>query len=126
MLISAVDLNSKRNPRGLLAQAARKWFEINGPPDARLLPLGYAEREALKHGGIDHIVAWYARSLACRNYAVEKHPSFDDYACGLMASEHTPYFIKKDDELLRRFPPRSLTGLGPGLVWEPPALRHLR
>jgi hypothetical protein len=53
---------------------------------------------------------------------VEKHPSFNDYARGLMASEYTPDFIKKDEDLQRRFAPRPLTGLGPALIWEPPAL----
>jgi hypothetical protein len=120
MLISVLDQN--HNPRGRRAIAARNWFERNGPPDARPLPLGYEEREALKHGGIDHIVAWYACSLACRDYAVEKHPSFDAYARGVMASEFTLHFITNDEELRKRFPPCPLTGLGPGLVWQPPAM----
>ena len=38
-----------------------------------------------------------------------------------MASEITPDFTKTDEELRRRFPPRSLKGLGPGFVWQPPA-----
>jgi hypothetical protein len=120
MLISVLD--QIHNPRGRRAIAARNWFERNAPPDARPLPLGYEEREALKHGGVDHIVAWYACSLACRDYAVEKHPSFDEYARGVMASDETPDFIKKDEELLRRFPPCPLIGMAPGLVWEPPAI----
>jgi hypothetical protein len=41
-----------------------------------------------------------------------------------MASEYAPDFIKKDEELQRRFPPRPLAGLGPALVWEPPAARE--
>ena len=52
----------QNNPDGRPALAARKWFADNGPPDLLPLPLGYNEREALKHGGIDHILAWYARS----------------------------------------------------------------
>jgi hypothetical protein len=125
MLISAVDLIPKRNPRGRRALAARKWFELHGPPDAPPLPLGYNEREALKRGGLPHIVAWYACSLACRDYSFKDHPSFDDYARGVMASDHISYpaaRIQKDAELQRRFPPRPLAGLGPALVWEPPAL----
>jgi hypothetical protein len=123
MLISVVD--QIHNPRGRRALAARKWFELSSPPDAPPLPLGYNEREHLKVGGLKHLVAWYACSLACRDYAVNKHPSFYDYACGVMASEHAPYFIKEDEELQRRFPPWPLKGLGPGLVWEPPAI-HAR
>ena len=123
MIFSSLDdLNTRRNPLGRRAMAARQWFEINGPPDAPPLPLGYDEREALKHGGVDHIFAWYTSSLACLDYAVTEHPSFDDYACGVMASEYAPDFIKKDEELQRRFPPRPLTGLGPALIWESPAI----
>jgi hypothetical protein len=101
------------------ALAAREWFYEKGPAYAQPLPLSYGEREALKSGGVPHILAWYARSLEALDYNYLEHPSFDDYACGVMASEHTPDFIKKE-HLLKRFPPRPLDGLGPGLYWEPP------
>jgi hypothetical protein len=101
------------------ALAAREWFAVNGPADAPPLPLSYGEREDLKHGGLDHIVAWYARSLEGQTYNFAKHPSFYDYACGVMASEHAPDFIK-GAELRLRFIPRELTGLGPGLYWNTP------
>jgi hypothetical protein len=78
------------------------------------------DREALKRGGVPHILAWYARSLSCREYDVLEHPLFDDYARGVMASEYAPDFITRDEELRRRFPPRHLKGLGPGLCWQPP------
>jgi hypothetical protein len=113
----------QNDPDGPEAVAARKWFAENGPPDLQPLPLGYNERERLKHGGADHILAWYARSLDCRNYDVRKHPSFEDYARGVMASEFCSSFIKTEDttgELQKRFPARYLYGLGPGLIWEPP------
>jgi hypothetical protein len=102
MIISAVDLNTRRNPLGRRALSARKWFDLYGPPDAPPLPLGYDEREALKRGGLPTIVAWYACSLACLDYDVLEHPSFDDYGCGIMASDHAPEFIKEDEELRRR------------------------
>ncbi len=103
------------------ALAAREWFTIHSPADAPPLPLSHNEREDLKIGGLPHIVAWYARSLDCRNYDLQDHPSFDDYACGVMASDRAPDFIKNDETLQKRFPPRPLKGLGPGLVWEAPA-----
>src|ERR1035437_4350794 len=103
MLISVND--QVHNPRSRNALAAREWFKRNGPPDAPPLPLGYDEREDLKVGGVKHIIAWFACSLACRDYAVEKHPSFDDYACGLMASKYPPGFVKNDEERKRRSPP---------------------
>ncbi len=107
------------NPRGRKALAARKWFAENSPSDLQPLPLGYNEREDLTHGGADHILAWYARSLDFRKYDVLGHPSFEDYARGAMASEFSPCFIQTE-ELRSRFPARSLYGLGPGLIWEPP------
>jgi hypothetical protein len=110
----------ENDPDGLLARNARKWFADNGPPDLQPLPLGYDERERLKHGGADHILAWYARSLDGRDYDVHAHPSFYDYACGVMASEFAPNFIKNDEKLKKRFPPRELAGMGSGLCWEPP------
>jgi hypothetical protein len=100
---------------------ARKWFENNGPVDLQPLPLGYGERESLKRGGASHILAWYARSLDALDYDVIQHPSFHDYACGVMAcSEHVPASITRDKELQGRFPPRPLSGLISGLIWLPP------
>ena len=109
------------DPTGPAALAAQKWLADNGPPDLKPLPLGYNEREALKHGGIDHVLAWFARSLDCRHYDLAAHPSFDEYARGVMASEFCPYFIKDDETLQKRFPPRPLEWLNNAMVWEPPA-----
>jgi hypothetical protein len=103
-----------------LALRARAWFALHGPVDAQPLPVSYSEREDLKTGGLPHIVAWYARSLEARQYDIEEHPSFDDFARGVMASEYAPGFITEDEQLRRQ-----LTGLGPGLYWRPPE-RHAR
>ena len=95
MIISAVDCQetpAKQRQFERQALAAREWFKQHGPPDAPVFPIGYAEREELKIGGLPHIVAWYARSLAARKYNFEEHPSFDEYASGVMASEkHAPW-----------------------------------
>jgi hypothetical protein len=129
MLISAVDLHTLKKrlgPRGLLA---RKWFALNGPLDAPSLPLNYDEREDLKHSLYGNMVAWYARSFEGQNYDPHKHPSFDDYARGVMAAEERgefvtfQYFSPTDiAQMKKRFPPRTLSGLTPGLCWEPPAV----
>ena len=121
MIISAVDCQetpAKQRQFERQALAAREWFKQHGPPDAPVFPIGYAEREELKMGGLPHIVAWYARSLAARKYNFEEHPSFDEYASGVMNSEkHAPGFIRDNEEMRRRFPPRPLAGLvGPVLV----------
>jgi hypothetical protein len=122
MIISAVDLVTEQKRLGCQALAARKWFAQNGPADAPPLPLSYDEREALKYGGLHHIIAWFARSLAGRDYDWSKHPSFYVYSCGVMASEYTLSEIKNDQELLRRFPPCPLEGLDHGMDWNPPEL----
>lgn len=113
----------ENDPDGPKARRARKWFSKNGPPDLQPLPLGYDEREHLKLTKkqlAEHILAWFARSLDNRDYNVHEHPSFYDYACGVMTSEFAPAFITKDEGLRTRFPPKKLEGLGPGLQWLPP------
>jgi hypothetical protein len=103
------------------ALRARAWFAQNGPQDVQPLPLSYGEREDLKLGGstLQRIVAWFARSLAYRDYAFEGHPSFDDFARGVLASPFAPDFITEDQELPKRYPPRTLPGLGSGFCWKP-------
>jgi hypothetical protein len=108
-------------PQKMLARRAllaREWFAEYGPADVQPLPLSDGEREDLKRGGILHILAWYARSLEARDYNVQQHPSFEDYARGVMAS--APGFICNDERLRKRFPPRPLEWLNNAMVWEPP------
>jgi hypothetical protein len=115
-----MSVDDRASPRGPRALAARKWFAKHGPPDLQPLPLGYDQREALKDGSVSAqlILAWFARSLASLDYNFEMHPSFQNYACGVMASPDTGlYCIKKNKQLRKRFPPRLLPGLGPGLIW---------
>jgi hypothetical protein len=111
-------------PKGLerKAQLAREAFARSGPPDAPPLPIGYNEREHTKGlGWLGKIVGLYARSLENRKYDLQEHPSFDDYARGVMASEHNGFTeMKEDQQLRKRFPPCQLRGLGPGLIWDPP------
>ena len=118
-IISGADLTC--DPDGPEAKAARKWFAEHGPPDLQPLPLGYGERERLKDGSARHIIAWYARSLAELKYDFLKHPSFYDYACGVMASEMAfKFFGIETAELSKRFPPRPLPGLDRHHYWKPP------
>jgi hypothetical protein len=111
----------RASSRGPLAMGARNWFAEHGPPDLQPLPLGYSEREALKDGHTArHILAWYSRSLADLRYDFQKHPSFYDYACGVMASRHTLRWIAENPELQKRFPPRPLEWLDDSFYWRPP------
>ena len=108
------------------ALLAREHFAQYCPPDAPVLPLSYSQREDLKIGGLPTVVALYARSLEGRDYDLQEHPTFFDYACGVMASEYNGYpGMKEDEQLRKRFPPRRLAGLGPGLCWQPPE-QHAR
>jgi hypothetical protein len=99
---------------------AREWFAVNGPPDAPPLPLSSNDVEDYRIArGLMGIVGFYARSLSAQGYDVQKHPSFDDFACGLMAIE-TGWGIEKDQDLKKRFPPRPLKGMLPFVIWAPP------
>jgi hypothetical protein len=124
MMISNAEVLTTERGEWEMAQRAREWFVRSGPADAPPLPLSYDEREALKHGGIDHIVALFARSLAGLGYNWEKHLSFYEYACGAMALRCLPWFVRNDPQLIKRFPPKPLEGLRQiALCWNPPARR---
>lgn len=108
------------------ALLAREWFAIYGPHDAPPLPLSDAELEDLKYTDpFSHIVECFAYSLRAHDWDFNSHPSFEDFACGVMASEHAPDLIKKADALRKRYPPRPLRYLNPGNCWEPPE-QHAR
>jgi hypothetical protein len=104
------------------AVLARRWHAVNGPqdPDLQQLPLGYHEREATKREGCaGRILAWYARSLAHNDYDIQKHPSFYEYACGVLAQKVGGSVLF--EQLKHRFPPRLLPGLDKSSGdWDPP------
>ena len=102
------------------ALVAREWFAIYGPPDAPLLPLDGPDQGYLRyHEPFQHLVAEYARSLAANKWEFHRHPSFEDFARGALASEYSPKFTRENAALLKRFPPCPLPGLGPGQIWSP-------
>jgi hypothetical protein len=102
--------------RALVARAREAWANPGMPP----LPLSSAECYDLKRRqGIDYLWSEYASSLRILKYDDFRHPSFEQYARGVMASPLAPDFITKDPTLLKRFPPRHLPGLGSGLCWIP-------
>ena len=111
--------NRKSEPRFAHSWPAQQFAREN--PGMPPLPVSYNEREEYKgRGGVHSIVSVYARSLVAQNYDVGRHPSFERYACGVLASPLAPGFVTQDEELRRRFPPRPLDGLGSGLYWDPP------
>ena len=107
----------------ILPLLAREWFAVYGPRDAPPLPLAHEDVEDHRRaGGLAAIVGFFARSWARQDYDVRKHPSFDDFARGLMARamEAGLWGLDKDEHLKRRFPPRPLAGMTPGAYWAPP------
>ena len=107
---------------------AIEHFALNGPADAQpLRPVLYGESKELKEERfvLDYIVRLYARSLEDKD--PEEHPSFADYASGVLwEAERVDGNIgvipggDQREELKKRFPPRELTGMGPGFCWLPP------
>jgi hypothetical protein len=75
--------------------------------------------------GLKGVVGFYARSLSRggygrQSYDVCNHPSFDDFARGLMAINTGLWRIENDGNLKRRFPPCPLEGMTPSAFWVPP------
>jgi hypothetical protein len=109
----------------VVALRAREWFAANGPPDAPRFPLSSNDVEDYRHaGGLKRVIGFYARSLrregyVRRRYDVCNHPSFNDFACGLMAI-NLGIWGSETEDLMRRFPPRPLAGMTPGAYWAPP------
>jgi hypothetical protein len=118
-----VDLDALRSKRRKEARFAQRFLYHMGPRDAPRLPLSDIQYQELMWcgGGIKQITALYARSLALFEYKVFDHPDFERFASGVMASPFAPRHILNDPALQRRFPPRALAGLGPGLIWSPTA-----
>jgi hypothetical protein len=111
---------------GLRAVLARRWFRRNCEPGVPQLPLGYFEREEMKKGGLQHVVAHYASSLETLEYDVTLHPRFRVYACGVMANG-VPYdSIHNDSFMQKHYPPRKLVGLDGNFLWAPPMLPSAR
>jgi hypothetical protein len=105
--------------RACRALEAREWAKRNAPSDLPALPLG-RDIGDIKHGwGLLHLYGYFARSIAARDYVVTGHPPFDIFAQGVLGSPHCHPLMKENAELNKRFPPRHLAGIGPGLTWEP-------
>jgi hypothetical protein len=111
------------------ALQAREWFAKHGPPDAQPLPLSQSDIEDMKYRhtapnpALSHIIYRYTVSLRDQGWDYERHPSFEDFAQGVMAVKDAPVVprvVAEDEGLLRRYPPRPLKGLTPYLLWQPP------
>jgi hypothetical protein len=111
------------------ALRAREDFAVNGPADAAHLPLEHWECERVRWSGrpLDYLTGQYARSVVAL-YNVKGHPSFDDYARGVLwEHDHVPgsaipFQPEQLAEMKKRFPPRKLEGLK-CFCWLPPRRR---
>jgi hypothetical protein len=111
--------------RAWRALIAQEHFAVTGPPDAQPLPLGFSQRFKAP-GLLRKLAGYYSDSLRRLNYDVQKHPCFYDYVCGVMAAyerdELVGFGFASNEEIQNiknRYPPCTLPGLGPGLIWYP-------
>jgi hypothetical protein len=108
------------------ALLVREDFAVNGPSDAPRLPLEHWECERVRWSGrpLDYLTGQYAKSVVAL-YNVKGHPSFDDYARGVLWEHDNvpgsaiPFETEQLAEMKRRFPPRKLEGLK-CFCWRPP------
>jgi hypothetical protein len=117
-----IDPIATQKKEATIALLAREWFAVDGPRDAPLLPLNIHDRDRFRgSGGLTALVGFYARSLYRQGYDVYNHPSFDEFARGLMAlaTESGLWGLENDETLIRRFPPRPLVGMTPSAYWDP-------
>jgi hypothetical protein len=80
----SISYQKRAAERALLAQ---EWFAVYGPRSAPLLPLLPWDWDRMRYdctGGPETLVGFYARSLSFRDWRVHDHPSFEDFARGLM------------------------------------------
>jgi hypothetical protein len=116
-----IDPIAEQKEYAIVILLAREWFAVNGPPDAPPFPLSGADVEEYRNArGLKGVVGFYARSLSRLNYDVRNHPSFEDFARGLMAINTGLWGIEKDENLKKRFPPRPLVGMTRSAFWAPP------
>lgn len=129
--VSGVDPIEPQKKAARDALLARERFAIVGPKDMQPLPISDEEIENLKYAWDskqptrNFILSCFGNSLRLNDHDLKSHPSFEAFARGIMASEHTPDFVENDEALGKLYPPCPLPGLGPALVWEPPA-RHAK
>jgi hypothetical protein len=140
-----IALMRKMNEKAVRALLAREWFARIGPADCQPLPLSNQEIQDRRWAGhglrtgdhsndlLSHIVAEFAITLERHDWDFDYCPSFEDFACGVMATKLLRELAAthfQPDELLRlqkRYPPRPLKGLSDlrCFSWERPK-RHAK
>ena len=102
------------------ALRARAWFRTHGPAGIEL-PLSRDERDKLKRFDrpVGYIVSMFGYSIYARDFEVEGHPLFAEYAAGALTLDHLPPEVPENPTVLRLYPPRPLAGLDRFLIWHP-------
>ena len=117
-----IDPIAAQKKAAVTALRAHEWFAVNGPSDAPPLPLSHEDVEDYRGAGGLEGHRWVLRPVALYpDYDTQMHPSFDDFARGLMAMavDRGLRDLEKDENLKRRFPPRPLAGMTSGAYWAP-------
>jgi hypothetical protein len=105
------------------ALLAQEWFAVYGPRNAPPLPVTARGWEGMRHEfGLNPLIGFYARSLVIRNWEVHDHPSFTNFARGLLAIDTGHWILPQrvGPSVLKRYPPCALAGMTPGAYWAPP------
>jgi hypothetical protein len=117
-----IDPIAVQKKNAVLALRAGEWISRTGPFGAPTLPLSWAERDAMRFKKADplsHLIAAFANSLRVHNWDYENHPSFEEFARSVLASKHTPEFVRTNEALRKKYPPKQLCAIGPGICWSP-------
>ena len=113
------------------ALLAREHFARVGPPELQPLPLSCSEISDRKYNwaagasaefrALAFISSRFADSLRANDWDYKRHPSFDDYVRGVLASKHPdldslPSWVRFDFIALhKKYPPRATTWARPRL-----------
>jgi hypothetical protein len=111
------------------ALLAQEWFAVHGPRNAPLLPLIPSDWDEMRYGGtigLPILVGSYARSLSFQDWKVHNHPTFEDFARGVMVFPDIRDRAGQDPLVAKRYPPRALIGMHDGAFWEPPPTEYRR
>jgi hypothetical protein len=117
-------------PHSRRARSARRWFKhfrkngreplLEGAPPLPLLPEDRLWLMSMNEGPLGYATACYATSLEGCGYDWWAHPMPEEYVRGLMACSTVPAEVRKDAEMLLRYPPKKLEGLDEStLRWSP-------
>jgi hypothetical protein len=111
-----------------LVLGAQGWRDRTKPScSTDKLPVSHIElvEEGIERRNLlprQQLVYKFGESLWNTKYNYKQHPVFNLYACGVMAHQCTPDYIKEDPELLADFLSKPLAGLDEHLNFNTPEM----